>query len=59
MSNLFKDITSTLKETFKGKKGMPENSTQNAPEISLNSKQNASEFAQKYLGSVDSGGIAE
>lgn len=43
MSNLFKDITSTLKETFKGKKGMPENSTQNAPEISLNSKQNASE----------------
>lgn len=43
MSNLFKDITSTLKETFKGKKSMPENSTQNAPEISLNSKQNASE----------------
>ncbi len=43
MSNLFKDITSTLKETFKGKKGMPENSTQNAPEISSNSKQNASE----------------
>lgn len=43
MSNLFKDITSTLKETFKGKKGMPENSTQNAPEISLNSKQNVSE----------------
>lgn len=43
MSNLFKDITSTLKESFKGKKGMPENSTQNAPEISLNSKQNASE----------------
>lgn len=43
MSNLFKDITSTLKETFKGKKGMPENSTQNAPEISPNSKQNASE----------------
>ena len=43
MSNLFKDIISTLKETFKGKKGMPENSTQNAPEISSNSKQNASE----------------
>ena len=43
MSNLFKDITNTLKETFKGKKGMPENSTQNAPEISSNSKQNASE----------------
>ena len=43
MSNLFKDITSTLKETFKGKKSMPENSTQNAPEISSNSKQNASE----------------
>ena len=43
MSNLFKDITSTLKETFKGKKGMPENSTQNAPEISSNSKQNVSE----------------
>lgn len=43
MSNLFKDITSTLKETFKGKKGMPENSTQNAPEISSNNKQNASE----------------
>ena len=43
MSNLFKDIASTLKETFKGKKGMPENSTQNAPEISSNSKQNASE----------------
>ena len=43
MSNLFNDITSTLKETFKGKKGMPENSTQNAPEISSNSKQNASE----------------
>lgn len=43
MSNLFKDITSTLKESFKGKKGMPENSTQNAPEISSNSKQNASE----------------
>lgn len=43
MSNLFKDITSTLKESFKGKKGMPENSTQNTPEISSNSKQNASE----------------
>lgn len=43
MSNLFSDITSTLKETFKGKKGMPENSTQNTPEISSNSKQNASE----------------
>ena len=43
MSNLFKDITNTLKETFKDKKGMPENSTQNAPEISSNSKQNASE----------------
>lgn len=43
MSNLFKDITSTLKETFKGKKGMPENSTQNTPEISSNNKQNASE----------------
>lgn len=43
MSNLFKDITSTLKETFKGKKGMPESSTQNAPEISSNSEQNASE----------------
>lgn len=43
MSNLFKDITSTLKETFKGKKGMPENSTQNAPEISSNNKQIASE----------------
>lgn len=36
MSNLFKDITSTLKESFKGKKGMPENSTQNTPEITLN-----------------------
>lgn len=43
MSNLFSDITSTLKETFKGKKGMPENSAQNAPEISSNNKQNASE----------------
>ena len=43
MSNLFKDITSTLKETFKGKKDMPENSTQNTPEISSNNKQNASE----------------
>lgn len=43
MSNLFSDITSTLKETFKDKKGMPENSTQNTPEISSNSKQNASE----------------
>lgn len=43
MSNLFKDITSTLKETFKGKKGMPENSTQNTPEISSKNKQNASE----------------
>lgn len=43
MSNLFKDITSTLKESFKGKKGMPENSTQNTPEISSNNKQNASE----------------
>lgn len=43
MSNLFGDITSTLKESFKGKKSMPENSTQNAPEISSNSKQNASE----------------
>lgn len=43
MSNLFKDITSTLKETFKGKKSMPENSTQNAPEISSNNKQNSSE----------------
>lgn len=43
MSNLFKDITSTLKETFKGKKSMPENSTQNTPEISSNNKQNASE----------------
>lgn len=43
MSNLFSDITSTLKETFKGKKGMPENSTQNTPEISSNNKQNASE----------------
>ena len=43
MSNLFKDITNTLKETFKGKKGMPENSTQNTPEISSNNKQNASE----------------
>lgn len=43
MSNLFKDITSTLKESFKGKKDMPENSTQNAPEISSNSKQNVSE----------------
>lgn len=42
MSNLFKDITSTLKESFKGKKGMPENSTQNTPEISSNNKQNAS-----------------
>lgn len=38
MSNLFSDITSTLKETFKGKKGMPENSTQNTPEISSNNK---------------------
>lgn len=43
MSNLFSDITSTLKETFKGKKGMPENSTQNTPEISSKNKQNASE----------------
>lgn len=28
-------------------------------DVKFISKQNASEFAQKYLGSVDSGGIAE
>ena len=58
MSNLFKDITSTLKETFKGKKGMPENSTQNAPEISSNSKQNASEqtlnLFNAFFGKIES-----
>lgn len=43
MSNLFGDITSTLKESFKGKKSMPENSAQNAPEISSKNKQNTSE----------------